>query len=308
MVISQSLIKKYYKQAYRSVGKHKHSAVKICHWCKKSLRNGGECYKNKFYGISTHRCIQMTPASFWCNLQCLYCWRDHEGNIGTNMKNVKIDRPKDILDGCIKVHKELLQGFWGNPKTDKAKMYEAERPQHIAISLDGEVCLYERLPELVDEIIERKMTAFIVSNGTVPEMIKKLIEHQPTNIYITLPAPNEAIYKKTCRPLIKDGWERINESLALLKNFSCNTVIRLTLVKGLNFVHPEQYAKIIEKSDSKFVEVKSFMSVGFSRQRLPYAAMPLHPEIKAFAKKIAEASGYSIKNEQKESRVVLLSK
>jgi wyosine [tRNA(Phe)-imidazoG37] synthetase (radical SAM superfamily) len=50
------------------------------------------------------------------------------------------------------------------------------------------------------------------------------------------------------------------------------------------------------------------MSVGFSRSRIPYDAMPLHNEIQEFAKIISEVSGYKIKDEKSDSRVVLLEK
>jgi len=47
--------------------------------------------------------------------------------------------------------------------------------------------------------------------------------------------------------------------------------------------------------------------VGFSRTRLPRAAMPSHQEVKDFAKRLAKATGYEITDEQEPSRVVLLS-
>ena len=43
-------------------GVFNHSAVELCHWTKKSFSDGGSCYKHKFYGISTHRCMEMTPT------------------------------------------------------------------------------------------------------------------------------------------------------------------------------------------------------------------------------------------------------
>jgi tRNA wybutosine-synthesizing protein 1 len=94
----------------------------------------------------------------------------------------------------------------------------------------------------------------------------------------------------------------------MLSNFSCATVVRLTLVKGMNMVEPEQYAKIIKNSGAKFAEIKAAMSVGAARERFPYSAMPLHPEIKAFAAEIAEKSGYRVKDDNSASRVVLLEK
>jgi tRNA wybutosine-synthesizing protein 1 len=49
-----------FKEAgYRIVGRH--SAVKVCHWTKSALKGGKACYKS-WYGIESHRCIQMTPS------------------------------------------------------------------------------------------------------------------------------------------------------------------------------------------------------------------------------------------------------
>jgi tRNA wybutosine-synthesizing protein 1 len=71
-------------------------------------------------------------------------------------------------------------------------------------------------------------------------------------------------------------------------------------------VDAEGYAEIIRKNEPKNVELKSFMSVGAARERLPYEAMPLHEEIKQFSEKVAELSGYRIVDEHTPSRVVLL--
>jgi len=50
------------------------------------------------------------------------------------------------------------------------------------------------------------------------------------------------------------------------------------------------------------------MSVGFSRQRLPYSTMPSHEEIKKFAEKIASEISYKVADKKRDSRVVLLKK
>jgi len=57
-----------------------------------------------------------------------------------------------------------------------------------------------------------------------------------------------------------------------------------------------------------FVEVKAYMFVGSSRQRLNKENMPYHEDVKEFAKKIADLSNYKIIDDKKESRVVLLAK
>ncbi len=70
----------------------------------------------------------------------------------------------------------------------------------------------------------------------------------------------------------------------------------------------EKYAELINKYKPKKVECKSYMWVGHSRERLEIKNMPFHDEIKEFAKKLAELTGYKIIDEKKESRVVLLAK
>ncbi|MEM7826616.1 MAG: 4-demethylwyosine synthase TYW1 [Candidatus Aenigmatarchaeota archaeon] len=305
-IINYDDIKRLEKAGFRFIGKHKHSAIKICEWTRKAIRGDNFCYKQKFYGINSHRCLQMTPAFQFCTHRCLFCWRDI--SITYPKWNCPIDEPKQILDEAIKAQQKILQGFGGNIKVTKKRFNEAMNPNQVAISLAGEPTLYPKLPELIDEIKMRNMTSFLVSNGTKPDMIKRLLNHQPNQLYITLPAPNEKVYKQTCQPLIEDGWERIMKTLSLLKKFSCNTVIRLTLVKGINFIDPEGYAKIILDASPKYIEVKSFMSVGFARQRLPYSAMPLHNEIIKFAEEIERAINYKIIDEKRDSRVVLLIK
>ena len=303
-MLTKEQIERLENAGYRIVGPSKHSAVKTCTWTRKALRGLGFCYKQKFYGISSHRCLQFTPALPFCTHSCLFCWRDT--SITYPEWKGPIDEPKIILDEAIKAQRELLMGFKGNPEVTPERFEEALNPNQVAISLAGEPTLYPKLPELIDEILSRKMTAFLVSNGTNPTMLEKLLDRQPTQLYKTLAAPDEETYKKTCRPLVKDGWNRLMKSLSLLKEFSCNTVIRLTLVRGLNLIKPEKYAKIIAEAEPDFVEAKAFMSVGFARERLEYETMPLHGEIKEFAEAIAKETGYEIKDEKRDSRVVLL--
>lgn len=301
-MFTKEKIKDLEKQGYRFVGNH--SAIKVCLWCKRAIKAKDVCYKNTFYGINSHRCIQMTP-SFVCSHRCIFCWRDIDFTPTKFPK--ELDNPKDIVDNCIKQHIKYLQGFGGDKDTDKEKYQEALKPLHFAISLAGEPTFYPKLPELIKEIHKRKMTSFLVTNGTNPTMLEKLLKTQPTQLYITLPAPDKNTYIKTCNPLIKDGWEKIQESLSLLKEFKRST-IRLTLVKDINMLKPELYAELIKQHKPNFVEVKAFMTVGYARYRLTIENMPMHFEITKFAKQIAKHSGYKIIDEKKESRVVLLGK
>jgi len=201
----------------------------------------------------------------------------------------------------------LLTGFKGNQKVDIKKWKEAQNPTNAALSLIGDSILYPKFSELLEEFHRRKFSTFLVTKGTSPKKLKNL-EVEPTNLYISLCAPDEKTYIKIDHPLVKDGWRKMNESLELMKSFNCRKVIRITLVKGLNMKDPEKYAKLILKAKPDFIEPKGYMWVGESQKRLPMGSMPFHEDVVEFAKKLSEFTGYKIKDEFKPSRVVLLAK
>jgi tRNA wybutosine-synthesizing protein 1 len=62
-MLTDPLRKALTKQGYKLVGSH--SGVKLCRWTKSMLRGRGGCYKHTFYGIASHRCMEVTchPAS-----------------------------------------------------------------------------------------------------------------------------------------------------------------------------------------------------------------------------------------------------
>jgi len=136
---------------------------------------------------------------------------------------------------------------------------EAMYPNHAAISLDGEPLLYPFMSDLINEFRNRKMTTFIVTNGTLPEKLENLTS-LPSQLYLTLPASNEKLYKKVCRPMTKNGWDNINNSLELLESLSCRTLVRLTAVKDLNLddAFIRDYVRLIEKANPNFFELKGF--------------------------------------------------
>lgn len=294
------------KQQYEVVGNH--TRVKTCHWTKSDLRGEGGCYKNKFYGINSHQCIQMTPT-FTCNNACVFCWRDLRYHTAPVMQD-GVDEPADIVEGTIEAQKKLLSGFGGNEKTSKEKFERAMEPQHVAISLDGEPTLYPKLPELVNEYRKNNFSTFVVSNGLLPERIERLMENPPTQLYISVDAPNEELFNMIDRPIIKNAWQGLTQTLGMLPKLKekMRTVLRFTLIKGMNMVHAEQWAEIIKLSQPMFVEVKSYMWVGMSRERLEQENMPLHGEVKQFALEIAKHADYKIIDEHEPSRVVLLMK
>ncbi|MGY4884988.1 MAG: 4-demethylwyosine synthase TYW1 [Nanobdellota archaeon] len=282
------------KQHYEVIGKNEHSAVQICRWTKKSLRDEGICYKEKFYGIKSHLCCQMTP-SLYCPNQCVHCWRAIEYTTREKIPG-KINSPKEIIDAAIKAQRKLLEGFNIDPKSKKLqlskanqeKYKEAQEPMQFAISLSGEPTTYPYVGELIKELRKRGKTSFLVTNGLYPEKIKELLKKNqlPTQLYVSINTSNEINYNKFHRSRIKEAWKKLNQTLILLPKLKdkTRTVFRMNLVKDLNMFpgQAKEYAQLIKKSQPKFIEIKGFMSVGFARNRLGYERMPTDKEMEDF--------------------------
>ena len=304
MSFNESQIRKLEKSGYRFLGSHGHAAVKTCHWTRQSISDKGVCYKEKFYGIESHRCLQMSPAVPNCQQECEFCWRDLS-NTQTAWSDEEYDSPKTIVDDAIKAQNNLLCGFYGNDQANPEKLKEIKDPNNAAISLAGEPTLYPKIDELIGEFNSRNFTTFVVSNGQCPDRLSGL-ENDPYQLYISLDAPSRKIYNEVCKPQINDAWSNLNESLEILSSFDSRTCIRNTCVKGKNMENPEEYAELIKKASPDYVEVKAYMCVGYSRERLTPDNMPTFDEVKEFATQIGDNCGKKIVNESKVSRVVLL--
>ncbi len=317
IINKEKLRKVLKKQHYCLVGEH--SGVQICRWTKNSLRDEGVCYKEQFYGIKSHLCCQMSVTIGVCNNRCIHCWRAIELTLDKEMKENEIDSPKEIIDGCILAQRKLIEGFNGNPKTDKKKFKQAQEPTQFAISLTGEGTLYPKLGELVAELRSRGKTTFIVTNGLKPDVLEKMNNENnlPTQLYVSMNSPNKELYDKFHNSLESESWEKFNQTLELFPSLKTRKVIRMTLVKGPNNNMKEEmikeYAQLLKKAQPDFIEVKGYMSVGFARNRdgMGYDSMPTHKDVQNYAKKIAEAlsdEGYKVLDEHEFSRVVLVGK
>ena len=311
-MISKKLIESLKKQHYAIIGNH--SAVKICRWTGKSLKDEGVCYKEKFYGIKSHLCCQMSPMIL-CNNRCIHCWRAIElGSIKELSKG--IDNPKEIIKNSIIAQQKLISGFKGNSKINMKKFKQAQEPNQFAISLIGEPTLYPKISEFIGELRKQGKTSFLVTNGLQPEVLNKLNKERnlPTQIYLSLNSSNKKDYDKWHKSLRINAWKKFNQTLELFKKLKnkTRTVIRMTLVKGMNMKSEqvEEYIQLIKKASPDFIEVKGFMSVGFSRKRLGYEMMPRHNLVRDYAERIAISlgNGYKILNEHEASAVVLIGK
>ncbi len=300
-------MERYKKAGYKLVGKHKHSAVKLCKWAKSAIREGKLCYK-KWYGIASHRCVQMTPTLNFCDFSCQFCWRtfgkDRFKSAG------EWDDPKTIVDEAIVAQRKLVSGFGANPKI-RERFREAMEPAHFAISLDGEATLYPHIAGLIREIKSRGYTAFLVTNGTFPDKLKELLEKDaaPTNLYVSVYSADADSYQKITNSFLPDAFERVTESIKLLKDFEkagCRTIFRMTCVKGLNMDDAEGYSKLIKLAEPKFVELKGYAWMGESRNRLKKENTPEMEDLMRFANDLEKLTGYKIKLTDDASRVVML--
>jgi tRNA wybutosine-synthesizing protein 1 len=306
--VPSPLIQALKKHKYHLVGNH--SAVKRCKWFYEALVHDRPCYKQKFYGIRSHQCIQMTPSLFYCTQQCLFCWRAQTRDLKISWDEMKLpswDPAESIVRGSLDAQERILTGYKAHPQADLRKFREALTPKHVAISLTGEPTLYEHLGELIRLFHKRGLTTFLVTNGTMPDRLARLSE-EPTQLYVSVCAPNKEVFNLVCRPQIQNAWTRLNETLGLLHSFRCPTVLRMTMVRGHNMENVNEYARLVEKASPTYIEVKAYMHIGFSCLRLGFERMPEHKEVFDFASRLAMETGYRVLDESPESRVVLLSK
>jgi len=305
VTIKESTVQLLRKHGYALVGRH--SAVKLCHWLRSSLRGRGSCYKEKFYGISSHRCLQMSPSVAHCNFRCVFCWRPVDLTEDTSMGE-DVDDPGLIAKESIEAQRKLVSGYGGAPDlVDMKKYRDALEPRHAAISLAGEPTLYPRLGELIWEYRKMGMTTFVVTNGSQPQVLSSL-SSEPTQLYVSLSSPDEATHLKVNRPAVRGTWSALMETLDIFPSLRCRKVVRMTMVRGLNMHSPSAYAEMIRRASPDFVEVKAYMFVGWSRYRLSMSNMPSLQEIRSFADEIASLSGYQKIDEFGPSRVVLLAR
>ena len=287
---------------YHSVN---HTAAQTCGWTKNALVGEGRCYKNVWYGIESHRCIQMTPV-VRCNERCVFCWRDHGGH-AYELEGVEWDDPDAVADASIDLQRRLLSGFGGNDAVPRERFEDAMEPRHVAISLDGEPTLYPYLPELLEAFHDRGLTTFLVSNGTRPAVLR---ECEPTQLYVSVDAPERHTFDRVVKPMEDDAWERLVESMDVLAGKEdTRTVLRTTLIDGENMRDPDWYAAFYERADPDFVELKAYMHVGHSRGRLDRSSMPDHEAVVDFAERVGEHMPEHTELESvPASRVALLSK
>ena len=290
-----------------------HSTVELCHWTKKSFKDEGDCYKHKFYGISTHQCMEFSPAGMHCENRCIYCWRPMEFYDSLKMEPERVAEPEDILKKLLEERRKLIMGHYGDARSNKQKLDESLHPSHYAISLSGEPTMYPKLPELIKYLksLEATKSIFLVTNGQEPDMIRRLAKEDalPTQLYLSTNAADYESFMKINRPRYKDSWERWNTTLGMLKELETRTVLRITLIRDYNTKEEmiPDFASMIKNSSPHFIEVKSYMHIGRSTNRLEREHMLEIDEVKHFASELVKQSKiFSVMDESYISRIVVL--
>jgi tRNA wybutosine-synthesizing protein 1 len=304
------------KQGYHWVGRH--SAIKKCLWLHKSLTKNRSCYKEKFYGIKSHRCLQMSPAVLSCLTRCSYCWRVLPEDVGYRWDeslHKSWDNPEELVDGMINEQKRILSGYNSQVlrgRVDPGKYREALTPNQVAISLSGEPALYPRLAEMIRIFKDKSFTVFLVTSGVLPSALGKMREHdaEPTQLYVSITAPDLGTYLKVNRPINENVWHNFRSTLREIEKCSCTTVARITAIKCVNMDKEaiRHFTEMIRQSSFDYIEVKAYMHIGKSTNRHTHSNMPLLEEVEEFARNLAYSTGYRYKDLDSDSRVVLLSK
>ena len=310
--LPEPLMETFRRQGYHFVGRL--AAYKPCYYFKTALTDRIMCYKYWFYGIPTHRCIQWTPV-LECNLNCIFCWRLHRTDIGLppfkgQIDSIKWDDPEELIEKVVEVYYRILKGYDPKyrPKTDEEMWKDAMLgPKHLATSLDGEPTMYPYIGDLMEIGKNRGMTTFIVTNGTFPKRLETM-HTLPTQLYVSVVGPDFKTWVRATAPAWnpKEQWKALLETLELLPSLNTRKVFRITAVKGLNMVNPEGYAKLVEIAEPDFVEVKGYSWLGRSRQRLSKENVPTMDDIDAFARQLAELTGYKYIDKIERARISLL--
>ncbi len=299
------------KQGYTIIGSH--SGVKICRWTKSALRGRGSCYKNSFYGIKSHLCMETTP-SLSCSNKCVFCWRHGTNPVSTTWR-WQVDPPEMIFNGAKEGHYKKIKVMRGVPGVRAERFEEAMRIRHCALSLVGEPIFYPHINEFVGMLHTERISSFLVCNAQHPDQLRSL--RRVTQLYVSIDASNRESLRKIDRPLHRDFWERFQKCLDILreKRFVQRTVFRLTLVKGFNIEDEvEGYADLVQKGLPCFVEVKGVTYCGTSSSAgagLTMQNVPFYEEVVAFVRALNAALarrglGYGIAAEHAHSCCILL--
>ena len=128
-------------------------------------------------------------------------------------------------------------------------------------------------------------------------------------MYLSTNAADYESFMRINRPKYADSWERWNTTLHMLKELNTRTVLRITLIRDYNTGEEmiPSFASMIKDSSANFVEIKSYMHIGRSTNRLERENMLELDEVRHIANEMAKQSKiFSIMDESYISRIVIL--
>jgi tRNA wybutosine-synthesizing protein 1 len=257
--------------------------------------------------------MEFSPAGMHCENRCVYCWRPMEFYDSLKMEPEKVAEPKEILTKLMEERKKLIMGYYGDSRNDKQRLDESLLPSHYAISLSGEPTMYPKLPELIKYLksLEATKSIFLVTNGQEPDMIQRLQDEDalPTQLYLSTNAADYDSFLKINKPKYDDSWQRWNKTLEMLKHLDTRTVLRITLIRNYNDQKEmiPAFASMLKQASPHFIEIKSYMHIGRSTNRLEHSNMLEMEEVRKFSEEIAKQSQiFSIMDESLVSRIVIL--
>lgn len=257
--------------------------------------------------------MEFSPAGMYCENRCVYCWRPMEFYDAMKMEPEQVAEPEQILRKLMGERKKLIDGFYGDSRNDNQRLDESLLPTHYAISLSGEPTMYPKLPELIKYLksLEATKSIFLVTNGQEPDMIQKLQDEDalPTQLYLSTNAADYESFIKINKPKYDDSWERWNRTLDMLKDLDTRTVLRITLIRNYNDQKEmiPAFADMFRKASPHFIEIKSYMHIGRSTNRLEHENMLEMSEVKKFSEEIAKQSKiFSVMDESLVSRISIL--
>jgi tRNA wybutosine-synthesizing protein 1 len=173
--------------------------------------------------------------------------------------------------------------------------------------------MYPKLPALIRYLksLPATKSVFLVTNGQEPHMIQKLADEDalPTQLYLSTNAADRESFMRINKPRYADSWERWHSTLQIMSNLNTRTVLRMTLIRDYNnsLQDIEAFASMIKNSGIHFIEIKSYMHIGRSTNRLERTNMLEFAEVQHFATELAKKSDvYSVMDDSESSRIVVL--
>jgi tRNA wybutosine-synthesizing protein 1 len=281
--------------------------VGLCYWTRMSVCRTGVCYKEIFYGIPSHQCVEFTPMPDRCNLDCVFCWRACK-DLSFNQPLPRLTSIENYLDKMLTLRNTMMAGLGSHPYVDSALLKDSYQAKYWTFSYTGEPTLAEDLPQMLDDLKKRGSTVLLVTNGTRPEVIEKLKTTLPDQFYLSLNGYDRESFFYLTRPRSASLWKKHCDFALEFSRLKCRKVLRVTMLENFNMDEKAAagYAHQIKLIKPEYVELKSFARLGQSIDNFPKEAVPTHARIMNFAQQVSRASGYRLSCEHERARVALL--